>query len=168
MKSKLRRCWRKKYLFCSTWYYVPRWPNGINPLNYTNRGVPVKILSVDETASLEIEALAKVISLIKHFALPTIIKIDFLEEEICSALQNSEVKNEVETCNGQFNFQNLLKCSFIHFLVNHLIDYLNKNRAFSIEPNATDLLGSKFIWPSKFFEQKCKSWREQQSSDFGC
>ncbi len=123
-------CWKdyeeKKIISSTTWYYVPRWPNGINPLNYTNRGVPVKILSVDETASFEIEALAKVISLIKHFALPTIIKIDFLEEEICSALQNSEVKNEVETCNGQFNFQNLLKCSFIHFLVNQLIYYLYK------------------------------------------
>jgi hypothetical protein len=57
-------------------------------------------LSVDETASFEIEALAKVVSLIKHFALPAIIKIDFLEEEICSALQNSEVKNEVEFFKG--------------------------------------------------------------------
>jgi hypothetical protein len=90
--------------------------------------VPVKILSVDETASFEIEALAKVISLIKHFALPTIIKIDFLEEEICSALQNSEVKNEVETFKGQFMYLGTPKFvqMFIYkFSVKSVINYLN-------------------------------------------
>jgi hypothetical protein len=69
----------------------------INPTDYTLRGSPIQVLSVKANAKIEVHALAEVITLIRRYNLPTVIKIEHLEDDISAALEKSSIKDEV-TC----------------------------------------------------------------------